>query len=204
MRHFYLKLTGSVILIVSIAVSSVYADSIIDISSTKLIDEQGQAAVISDYDGAYRLVFFGYTYCPDICPMTLFYIATALKSLGPLVEQLKVLFISVDPKRDTPQALIRYTDAFHPSIIGMTGSYDQIVAATKGFRTTFGFNMEIDGKERTLTRKEYEDISSDASYVPYHSSQIYILDPKGALVDIIGYGSTPDLIASKLREYLTE
>ena len=106
--------------------------------SVTMVDETGQVATVDDYDGYTRLVFFGFASCPDICPITLSYIGTALNALGPLEPQVKVIFISVDPKRDTPEVIARYTDAFHPSIIGFTGDYDQVTAVTAGFRTSFG------------------------------------------------------------------
>ncbi len=192
----------SLLLILCLYAGIACADAVIDISSIELLDESGGPVTLNSYAGHYQLVFFGYTYCPDICPLTLYYVAAAMKSLGPLADKLKVVFISVDPKRDTPQILARYTDAFHPSIKGHTGTYDQIAAAAAGFRTTFGYNMVVDGKERPLSRQEYEALSPAASYVPYHSSQIYLLDNDGELVDIIGHGSRPDAIEATLRGHL--
>ncbi len=174
----------------------------IDTSQVELIDESGRPVTIDSYEGYLRLVFFGFSHCPDICPLTLFYTASALRSLEQGADKVRVLFISVDPKRDTPEVLARYTGAFHDSVIGLTGTYEQIETATKNFRTTFGFNLREGGKERALDKDEYLSIPADAPYTPYHSSQIYILDPNGDLLDIIGYGSKADLIAEKIREHL--
>lgn len=173
----------------------------IDISF-ELLDEFGQTVTSRDYDGQIRLVFFGYSSCPDICPITLHNIATALRSLGSPAEQVIVLFISTDPKRDTPEILAQYTDAFHPSVIGLTGTYDQIVNVTTGFRTTFGHSASSHGVDTPLSKKEYEAISPDASYTPFHSSQIYVIGRENELLDIIGYGSKPPLIAAKLSNYI--
>ena len=127
----------------------------IDISF-ELVDESGNTATSEMYNGNLRLVFFGYTSCPDICPITLQNISMALNSMGPLAEQVTVLFISVDPKRDTPERLRVYTDAFHPSIVGLTGTYQQIANVTEGFRTTFGYSLTGDtGQERPLGEDEY-------------------------------------------------
>jgi len=177
--------------------------SIIDVSGVNLIDETGQPVTIDSFDGYLRLVFFGYTHCPDICPLTLFYTASALKTLGKdAADNVRVLFVSVDPKRDTPEVLARYTGSFHESIIGLTGTYEQIRTAAASFRTSFGYNLREKGKEKSLDKEEYLSLPADAPYVPYHSSQIYVLGPEGDLLDIIGYGSKTDAIAEKIQAYL--
>ena len=169
----------------------------------ELTDESGAAVTSNAYKDRLRLVFFGFTTCPDICPITLQNIATALRSLDESAGQVTVLFISIDPKRDTPDKLTVYTDAFHPSVVGLTGTYDQLLAVTRGFRTTFGFfSTSDDGQERPLTREEYESLPQAASYTPYHSSQVYLIGREDDLLDIIGYGSKPALIEGKLRSYL--
>ena len=105
------------------------ADTDIDLSF-ELTDEMGSTVTADDFSGQLQLVFFGFTSCPDICPITLANISTALKSLGEQSQDVSVLFISIDPKRDTPERLRAYTEAFHPSIVGLTGSYQQIAAIT--------------------------------------------------------------------------
>jgi protein SCO1/2 len=169
----------------------------------ELTDESGMVVTSDMYEGRLRLVFFGFASCPDICPITLQNIGMALNSLGALAEQVTVLFISVDPKRDTPEVLKDYTDAFHPSIIGLTGTYDQLLATTSGFRTTFGYNLTSDdGQERPISGEEYEALPPTASYFPYHSSQVYVIGANDELLDIIGYGSKPALIEEKLRSHI--
>jgi protein SCO1/2 len=126
----------------------------------------------------------------------------ALNRLGPLAEEVRVIFISVDPKRDTPDVLARYTDNFHASIVGFTGTYDQLEAMTAGLRTSFAYSMNIDGKTRPLTREEYLQIDPTASYVPIHSSQLYVLSESGDIADIIGYGSKAADMEVTLRTYL--
>jgi len=178
--------------------------SAVDIdSSFELVDETGENVTSEKYSGTVRLVFFGYTSCPDICPVTLQNISMALNSMGSLAEQVTVLFVSVDPKRDTPERLRQYTDAFHPSIVGLTGTYRQIAEVTEGFRTTFGYSLtEDNGHERPLSENEYETIAETASYVPYHSSQVYVIGENNELLDIIGYGSKPQQIEEALRTHL--
>jgi len=171
--------------------------------SFELVDEAGSNVTSETYNGKLQLVFFGYTSCPDICPITLQNISMALNSIGPLAEQVVVLFISVDPKRDTPEKLRTYTDAFHSSIVGLTGTYQQIVNVTEAFRTTFGYSLVgDDGQERPLSEDAYEQLAATQPYIPYHSSQVYVIGENGELLDIIGYGSTPTQIEATLRKYL--
>jgi protein SCO1/2 len=170
--------------------------------SFDLVDESGNAVTESTYAGHLQLVFFGFTSCPDICPVTLHNIAAALKSMDAQASDVKVLFISIDPKTDTPERLKVYTTAIHPAIVGLTGSYDQLLNVTEGFRTTFGFSVTVDGQAQPLTRAEYEALPASDAYVPYHSSQVYLVGPDGTLLDIIGYGSKPTLIAETLTAFL--
>ena len=173
--------------------------------SFELTDEFARPVSADRYGGRLRLVFFGYTTCPDICPITLHNIATALRSLGNSAQRVTVLFISVDPKRDTPDRLRQYTDAFHPSIIGLTGTYDQILAVTANFRTTFGYSLSGDGgHERPLSRDDYEALPATVSYIPYHGSQVYVVGANDELLDIIGYGSTSAQIENTLRTYIDQ
>jgi protein SCO1/2 len=171
--------------------------------SFRLVDENGRTVTDEDFDSQLRLVFFGYTSCPDICPITLTSISAALESLGERAKDVSVLFISIDPKRDTPDRLQAYTGAFHPSVTGLTGNYVQIEAVTTGFRTTFGFTVrDGTGVEQPLNRIEYETIPAFADYTPFHSSQVYVIGSNDELLDIIGYGSKPKNIEDTLRKHL--
>jgi protein SCO1/2 len=171
--------------------------------SFRLVDEDGRSVTDEDFDSQLRLVFFGFTSCPDICPITLTNISAALESLGERAADVSVLFISIDPKRDTPERLRAYTGAFHPSVTGLTGNYVQIERVTAGFRTTFGFTVrDGTGVEQPLNRIEYETIPVFADYTPYHSSQVYVIGSDGELLDIIGYGSKPGNIEDTLLKHL--
>lgn len=171
--------------------------------SFELTDETGRTVTAEEFRGKLRLVFFGFVSCPDICPITLRNIGLALDALGPLADDVSVLFISVDPRRDTPDVLSEYTDLFHPAIVGLSGTYDQLTKVASGFRTTFGYTLSsADGQDRPLSREEYESIPADASYFPFHSSKVYVIGPDDELLDIIGYGSLPTQIEETLRELL--
>src|SRR5699024_2301506 len=91
-----------------------------------LTDDNGQTVHADKYGGKVRLVYFGYTHCPDICPITLGHLAAALRTLGPAAKNVRVLFVSVDPKRDTLSLLKTYTKAFGPQFVGLTGTQDQL------------------------------------------------------------------------------
>ncbi len=167
-----------------------------------LIDEKNSRRSISGYRGKYRLVFFGYTSCPDVCPVTLFEVASAIRVLGEQGKIVVVLFITVDPLRDTPGVLAEYTDAFHPDFVGLSASYDDLVKLTKGFRTTFGYSLWNDNKEVPVTREQYLNFAPDHDYTPYHSSQVYLLNPDDELVEVIGHGSDASHIADTLRLHI--
>ena len=168
----------------------------------KLIDEDGHEAMLDDYASYRRLVFFGFAHCAHICPTTLANTGRALDMLGAKAGDVRVLFVSVDPRRDTPDALKRYTERFHDSIVGLTGSYDAIEALAAGFRISFGYSYRSDGKSRPISRTEYEALPESAAYIPFHGTQILILDEQGEVVDLIGYGSSPDAIAGKIASHL--
>jgi protein SCO1/2 len=171
--------------------------------SFELVDETANVVSLNDYDSQLRLVFFGFTTCPDICPITLQNVGMALNSMESKPTDVTVLFISIDPKRDSPERLAQYTGAFHSAVVGLTGSYEQIVAVTTEFRTTFGHTMiDADGQERPLSQEDYESLPPTAAYNPFHSSQLYVIGSDGELLDIIGYGSTPSQIETTLRKYL--
>ena len=170
--------------------------------SYELIDETANVVALNDYDAQLRLVFFGFTTCPDICPITLQNVGMALNSMESQATDVTVLFISIDPRRDSPERLAQYTSAFHPAVVGLTGSYEQITAVTSGFRTTFGHTMNEDDQERPLGQQEYESLPASTAYNPFHSSQLYVLSDAGELLDIIGYGSTPSQIEATLRKHL--
>lgn len=204
MRKFHSPtvLTLTLLLLVCEVARPEDSSQVVNVLTLEMLDETGQVATLEDYADYTRLVFFGFTSCAHICPMTLSNVGMALDKLGPQAEEVRVIFISVDPKRDSPDVLARYTDNFHASIVGFTGTYDQIEAMTTGLRTTFGYSMKSDGKGRPLTREEYLQIDPTASYVPTHSSQIYVLSESGDIADIIGFGTKAADMEVTLRSYL--
>ena len=164
-----------------------------------LLSETGSTVTINSFKAPVRLVFFGFTYCPDICPLTLHKVASALRLIDRPAADVDVIFISVDPKRDTPEILTQYTNAFHEQITGLIGNVDQLQAITKYFRTTFGYNLLTSDGDQPLPLNEYHAIPANSTYTPYHSSQVYLLNLNNDIVDLIGLGSDIKLIAQTIE-----
>jgi protein SCO1/2 len=139
------------------------------------------------YRGKWLLVFFGYTSCPDVCPTTLNEIAHALGVLGPAAAHLQPIFITVDPRRDTPDVMGRYTAAFDPRIVGLTGSPQQIAAVTHEYGAY------------SAPRKTGPGVHD---YVVDHSTYIYIMDPNGKFVRGLDFGTPGDRIAKTLQKLM--
>jgi protein SCO1/2 len=150
-----------------------------------LRDPHGAERSLADFRGKVVVVAFGYTHCPDVCPMTLANLANARKKLGKEGEQVQVLFVSVDPKRDTPDLLGRYVTAFDPTFLGLGGDPAAVQRTIKDFKLFV--------EERPTGNGEY---SVD------HSAQIFAYDRKGRVRLVIPQTATPDAIASDLRVLL--
>jgi protein SCO1 len=129
----------------------------------QLTDDHGQTVTAANYRGKITLLYFGYTHCPDVCPLTLAHLHVVLQKLGQSADNVRILFVSVDPTRDTPAVLHDYVNAFDPRAIGLTGSPADIEALTKRYRAAF-------------TR---EPGKADGSYDVSHSSGIYLFDANG-------------------------
>ena len=130
-----------------------------------LTDHTGRARHLEDFRGKAVVVFFGYTHCPDVCPTTLAQTAQALKTLGADADKVQVLFVTVDPERDTPQVLAKYVTAFDPRFIGLYGDADATRQAAKEFKIFY----------------EKGSGGAPGSYTMDHSAQSYVIDPQGRL-----------------------
>jgi protein SCO1/2 len=149
--------------------------------SFTLTAADGRAVSERTYRGKWLIVYFGYTFCPDICPTTLMEMAGALEQLGPRAETVQGLFVTVDPKRDTPEVLNEYVKSFDPHIVGLTGSPAQIALAAKSFNVFY---------ERRDT--------DDGGYVYDHTSLIYLIDPDGRFLKAIAHNAGAQQIAHSL------
>ncbi|MFZ2269477.1 MAG: SCO family protein [Azonexus sp.] len=144
---------------------------------------------LHDYRGKLMLIYFGYTYCPDVCPTSLAATADGLKKLQPdELARVGMFFISVDPQRDTPARLKDYAEFFHPSIVGLTGTPDQLSEIARRYGVFYA-------RQPTNTA---------GGYVVDHSSETYIVDRDGRLVGKIAHATPPDKVAETLRKYLNQ
>ncbi|MDQ2763683.1 MAG: SCO family protein [Pseudomonadota bacterium] len=140
-----------------------------------------------NFRGKYMLVYFGYTFCPDVCPTTLNAVADAMDKLGPAASRIQPLFISVDPKRDTPAVVKQYAAAFGPSIEGLTGTPEEIARVAKEYRVYYAEHRTGPGPD---------DYSMD------HSSVLYLMSPTGAFVAPVRADQSGDEIAANLKKLM--
>ncbi len=153
-----------------------------------LVGPNGQPVTLASYRGRFVLMFFGYRYCPDVCPTELAKVATALDGLGE-AERARVaaLFITIDPERDTPAVLRDYTTLFHPAIQGLTGSAEQIALAARNYRVFYERRAEGRGPD---------------DYLMDHSAFLYLLGPEGRPRLLFTSNVTPEVILARLRASL--
>ncbi|HXR94342.1 MAG TPA: SCO family protein [Rhizomicrobium sp.] len=150
-----------------------------------LTDQDGRPRSSADFRGKYQLIYFGYTFCPDVCPTTLAVMAAAMDRLGTAQNQIVPIFITIDPARDTPQVLKKYLAAFSPRFVGLTGTPGQIAPVEKEYR--------VFAKKEKLPNGNY---SMD------HSSVIYLMGPDGKLVSFYDEAASPDDLAKDIRRKL--
>lgn len=144
-------------------------------------------AGLTDYRGKVVLLYFGYTYCPDVCPTSLALMAQALSSLKPdELARTQGLFISLDPERDTPERLKEYAPFFHPSIIGLSGSTEEIAAVARQYGASY------------MKQKA----NADGHYTVDHSSITHVISAEGALVGNLPHGSSATQIVEAVRQQL--
>jgi protein SCO1/2 len=152
-----------------------------------LTASDGSTKTDESFRGRWMLVYFGYTHCPNICPMTLSAISRALDTLGPLAAKVQPVYITIDPERDTPEQMDDYTRAFDPRIVGLTGTPQAIATVANEYRV---FYKKVAGQ-------------SGDDYSMMHSSYIYVMDPDGRYVTLITQSEDPTAISGRMREILT-
>ena len=152
-----------------------------------LVDHDGAPRGAGDFRGQRMLVFFGYTYCPDVCPTALSDMALALDALGDDAAKVRPIFITVDPARDTPARLKAYVANFHPRLVGLSGSEQAVTAVAKAYRVYFA-----------KSKAEAEP----GEYLMDHTSIIYLMGPDGRYLTHFGHGTTAEAMAKRIREKL--
>ncbi len=152
-----------------------------------LTDHTGKRVTDQDYRGRNLLVFFGFTFCPDVCPSALQVVSAALDKLGPKADRFVPLFISVDPERDTPAQLASYVQSFHPRLVGLTGTPAEVEAVVKAYRVYV---------------RKVSDPKSTAGYTIDHTSLIYVMGPDGAYRTHLAHTTNADALAERLAKLL--
>ncbi|MGE5467610.1 MAG: SCO family protein [Ignavibacteria bacterium] len=149
-----------------------------------LIDAKGRTVTNEDFPGRFQLISFGYTFCPDVCPTTLAAMTQIMKQLGPRAAKLQPIFVSVDPERDTREALAKYTAYFDARIIGLTGSPALVRAAADHYKVVY--------------RKYLAPGAKPDSYSIDHSAGMYLLGPDGMFVAKFAHAASPQETAERI------
>ncbi len=152
----------------------------------RLNDHNGKARTLADFRGKVVVVFFGYTQCPDVCPTTLSDLAAAMQKLGADADRVQVLFVTIDPQRDTPELLSHYVPAFNPTFLGLWGDDAATAATAREFKILY----------------QKQPGPTPGSYSMDHSAGTFIFDPQGRLRVFVTHGQGPDLYAHDIRELL--
>ncbi len=170
-----------------------------------LVDHSGNTVTAADFKGSYMLVFFGYTFCPDVCPTNILAISEAMDLLDERAELVQPLFITVDPERDTAEIMADYVGNFHPRLVGLTGTNAQVAAAAKAYRVYFSKFYPppetLSGEQTSGDGTTAED-EGDSDYLMNHTATTFLMDPDGEFVAHFAHGTTPETMAAKIREHM--
>ncbi len=192
-RHFLLAL-AAVLLVALSACSregpsfktSDVTGSSIGAGSLALTDHTGKARTLADFRGKAVVVFFGYTQCPDVCPTTLATLSESMKQLGADADRVQVLFVTVDPERDTQELLSHYVPAFDKRFLGLRGDAAATERVARDFKVIY----------------QKQPGATPGSYSMDHSAGVFIFDPQGRIRLYASHGQGPDVFAHDLRELL--
>ena len=154
----------------------------------ELIDHTGNQRTDADFRGKLLIVYFGYTYCPDICPTDLMQISLAIEKLGTAGADVQPLFISVDPERDTTSVLAQYVSMFHPRLIGLTGTPDRVRAVADSYKAYYAKYLPPDG----------------AAYLIDHTGFVYLMDRSGEYLGFFPPGTSADRMVEIIRQHLAQ
>jgi len=152
-----------------------------------LTDHNGKPRTLGDFKGKVVIMFFGYTQCPDVCPTTMAEMANVMQALGPQADRVQVLFVTVDPARDTPQILSQYVPAFDKRFLGLYGDDAAIAKVAKQFKV---FYQKVPGK-------------TPGSYTMDHTAGSYVFDPQGHIRLFVKHGQGPEPLVHDLKILLS-
>lgn len=165
-----------------------------------LVDHRGRTVTDEDFLGKFMLVYFGYTHCPDLCPIDLRVMVQAIEILGEQGDKVQPIFITVDPKRDTVEVMADYVGRFHPRLIGLTGTPEQIDAAAGTYRVRrmkfFPLDLDDDNKSQSLATM------NDPRYVVDHTASFVLLGPDGSGLVRYAHGITAREIAEDVQQFI--
>jgi len=150
-----------------------------------MADHTGKARRLGDFKGKVVVVFFGYTQCPDVCPTTMSELSAAMKELGAGASEVQVLFVTVDPERDTQDLLSQYVPAFNPSFLGLRGTREELEATAKSFKVFYQKNPSPSG-----------------GYTMDHTAGSFVFDKQGRVRLLVPYGAGPKVYVHDLAELL--
>ncbi len=154
----------------------------------ELTRHDGRRVHDTDFRGSFLLVYFGYTRCDDLCPLDLSVISRALDLLGPAATRIQPLFITVDPERDTPEALAAYVSGFSPRLVGLTGSEAEIAAVAKAYKVH--------------RRKLKSDLGDQTAYIVDHGSLTFLMGPDGGFLTLLPHNTEPETMARVIGKYV--
>ncbi|WP_319530081.1 SCO family protein [uncultured Cohaesibacter sp.] len=152
-----------------------------------LTDHTGKAVTAADFTDKPMVIYFGYTFCPDVCPTTLSEMTLWVEELGDEADKLNYLFITVDPERDTQEAMSYYVSAFFPQLVGLRGTPEETTDVIKAYR---------------VYAKKVEDESADSNYVMDHTASVYLMKQGNVFSGTIAYGEDHDNAVGKLRKLI--
>lgn len=158
-----------------------------NVDDVALIGATGKAVTWGGLKGTPRALFFGFTSCPEICPTTIADLSSAMERIGPSARVLRVDFVSVDPARDTADALAAYLDAFGPQFAGYTGKETEIARLTAAYRAAYR-RVPLDGDDYTMD----------------HTTAVYLIDAGGEVRDVVSYQTPPEQLDAQLKAFLGE
>ncbi|MCB5185072.1 SCO family protein [Methylobacillus gramineus] len=151
----------------------------------ELRDHTGKVRHLEDFQGKLVAVFFGYTHCPDVCPTTMLALADAMKLLGKQAEQVQVLFVTVDPERDTQQVLAQYVPSFYPGFIGLYGTEAQLKSTASHYRVMYA----------------KQAVEGGGAYTVDHSAGVYLFDRNGKIRAYLKHDQSPEQLAHDITQF---
>lgn len=155
--------------------------------SFRLVDQNGNERNDAEFRGKLMMIYFGYAFCPDACPTALQAMTVALDRLGPASDQVTPIFITVDPERDTAAQLKLYAENFHPRLVALTGSAEQVAEAAKAYRVYYA---------------KQKDANTTGGYLMDHTSIVYLMGRDGRYLTHFTHTTSPDAMASEIKKYL--